>query len=695
MRGGAVLAALSVVVSGIAAAPAAGAAETPTPIRTDGVWGIDFSGGTLHTVERSASGDRFVMARQVSPDGSTASDRVPWGYAGVLANGAHIKHVPCDAGSCVPLVGSGRGSVGWVFVNTGLEKVQIQIRPNTYHSSDEPAVTGARIVDMAGRYFVYNAQSTGRQYVDDVSPHRTTDVRMTRPITAASVWGTRLWTPGSAGGTVTATDLEQKKVVETVSTGAPCAIRELQAVGRWLYWNCGPTGAAGVYDRAARRNVAVPPGAAMVGDGYLVRHDRTAGKLLLTDFHTGTSAAPRAIADLPAGDTADQRRLTWSVDRFGGDIAYVDSDDAVRIVASGVPSQPLAKTESEVDSGSLDIKEDAWKSVWQFSKPAAWTFTVKDASGRTIRTLTGEGGTEADVVWDGRTDAGTYTYNGAHTWTLKATALEGGGSYSTTGKIGVGGGRQGHHDQGGYSYGELVTLNSTGGLTLHFTHGRGTFDWKASGSGWPAGAVAVPFGDMGSDRCSEMLVRMPGGELRRYASRCGGAYTPSSSHTSLGTGWNAYNVLTAPGDLTGDGRADLLARKASTGDIYLFANDGRGKLATGKKIRSAWTTYTKVVGAGDLNGDGHGDVLAHRKDGALFRYDGTGTGLLKERVQLATGWGLSYNTLVGVGDITGDGHADIIVRDTNNVLYRNNGTGRGTFTGRTKIATGWSYRGVF
>lgn len=57
------------------------------------------------------------------------------------------------------------------------------------------------------------------------------------------------------------------------------------------------------------------------------------------------------------------------------------------------------------------------------------------------------------------------------------------------------------------------------------------------------------------------------------------------------------------------------------------------------KIRSAWTTYTHITGAGDLGGDGFGDLLARRSDGTLFRYDGTGAGQFKERVTVFTSWG--------------------------------------------------------
>ncbi|MBQ0997801.1 VCBS repeat-containing protein [Streptomyces sp. RK62] len=675
---------------------------TPTPIRTDGVWGIDYAGGFLTTVENTPSGSQWVIGRDISADGSTVLEQTSRGYADAYADGSRIQRVPCEAGprGCVPMRSTGNGWVGYFLENAaGQQVAQLRLTENSLSGTDEPKVTGGRFVDATGRYYVYNASSTGKQYVDAVNAYRTHDVRRTRAVTAASVWGSILWTPGTGDGAVTGYDLEARKTVQTLATGAPCTVKELQVVGRWVYWNCGPTGAAGVYDRTAKKTVKVPSGPALVGDGYLVRHDRTAGKLMLTDFHTGTAAPERAVADLPAGTTADQRRLSWTVDKFGGDIAYVGQDKAIRIVPSDVPAQPLAKIESDVDSDVVDPSERAgvpyWDSFWQLNRPAHWTFTVKDDQGRVERTIKGSGAS-VEVEWDLRSDTGAFLSNGRKTWTLTATPEEGGAGYGTSGTLGYTGGLQGHHDQGGYRYGELVTLNSSGGLTLQYTEGKGTFDFKRSASGWPSGTVAVPFGDMGKDRCAEMLVRMPNGELRRYAGKCGASYTPSSSHTSLGTGWNAYDVLTAPGDLTGDGRVDLLARKASTKDVYVFANDGAGKLKAGVRIRSAWTGYTKIVGAGDLTGDGHGDVLARDKAGTLWRYDGLGDGRLKDRVKVFSDWGGSYNAIVGVGDITGDGRDDLVSRDTAGNLYRNTGDGKGSFGSRVKIASGWQgYQGLF
>lgn len=62
---------------------------------------------------------------------------------------------------------------------------------------------------------------------------------------------------------------------------------------------------------------------------------------------------------------------------------------------------------------------------------------------------------------------------------------------------------------------------------------------------------------------------------------------------------------------------------------------------------------------------------------------------------MLSGWGASYNTFIGAGDITGDGKADLVSRDTSGNVWRNSGDGKGSFGGRSKIATGWQgYKAV-
>ncbi|WP_454320459.1 FG-GAP repeat domain-containing protein [Streptomyces phaeoluteigriseus] len=319
---------------------------------------------------------------------------------------------------------------------------------------------------------------------------------------------------------------------------------------------------------------------------------------------------------------------------------------------------------------------------------------------------TRSGGTAAYSIattWNGRDTTGRLLPNGAYTWTLTAVSADGqGAALAQSGTVRLTGGAAVWRDHVGGSslpdgVGDLLTLNSSGSLTFHQGDGAGTLPGKVSASGWPTSIRPVPFGDLNGDRCNDVLIRLSSGALRLYKPACGAALKPSTPYVTLATsGYNQYDVLTAPGDVTKDGLPDLIARNASTGAVYLHKGTSTGKLSPRVKLADNWKGYKKIVGAGDLNGDGIGDLLLQDKANNLYRLNGTGKGTFTSRVKIAANWGGSYNAVVGVGDITGDGKSDIVARDTAGNLYRQNGTGKGTFGSRTKIASGWAgYKGLF
>ncbi|MCI3274940.1 FG-GAP-like repeat-containing protein [Streptomyces cylindrosporus] len=569
-----------------------------------------------------------------------------------------------------------------------------------------PSASGT-VLDITGRYAVVNGSSPAKQYVGDLGVYSDLQPILTRSVTAASVWGTKLWTPGSGNGVVTARDLKTGTTTDTVSTGAPCVPKELQTVGRWIYWSCGPTATAGVYDRTSKKSITVPSGEALLGDGYVVRHDTSAGALLLTAFADGT-ATTRKIGDLAAG-TSSLRGVTWTVDKFGGPVAYVDADRRIHLVGSGVATQQLSAVETEATDNTSESSA-ASSPWWQWrgllSKPAAsWTATLTSkTTGAVVRTLSGgEVAGNLTARWDTRDSKGALVPNGSYTFKLTALPTDGSGAaltVSRTVQVSVGAAVRHDFTNGGTwapdGTGDALTLSSSGVISYRPGNGTGAFGKAMPASGWPSSVTLVPFGDLNGDRRNDVLVRFSSGELRVYRTMRGQAFLTSTPHASLGKGWNQYDILTSPGDVSGDGRPDLMARNSSTGAVYLYKGTSSGKLSSRVKLYDNWKTYKKIVGVGDLNGDGIGDLLAQDKSNNLYRYTGTGKGTFKARAKLFSAWGGSYNAIVGVGDITGDGKADIISRDTSGNLWRNNGNGKGSFGPRVKIATGWqAYKGVF
>ncbi|WP_328977182.1 VCBS repeat-containing protein [Streptomyces canus] len=611
----------------------------------------------------------------------------------------------CSAGdvACSQVFGTADGRIAWLeHTNSETEDLLRVNGPTAAGYWGKAVPKGGRITDVSGRYVVYTAAD--KQYVYLIGNDATPAV--TRTPGAAALDGDVLWTAATTPGTVTAYSLTARKTTETLTTDAGCSPADLQALGRFLYWSC--DGKAGVYDRTANKSVPVPTGEAELGDGFVVTHDKQAGKLTLTTVADGTPAS-RVIGDLPdTGDT--QRNVRWTVDKAGSNAAYVDDQERVHLVPSGVPQQPLrqlapAQNAATVQARTFDTVPDTLTTVLLSKPSSGWDLTVRNRATGKVYTDGRDGGAargELNVGWHGLDPARTgdaFVPNGSYDWTLTVTPADGvGAPLQVRGTVRLVKGEPVRHDHvGDDGFGDLLTLNSSGALTFQQSNGKGTFSGKVSASGWPTSVKAVPFGDLSGDRCNDVLVRLSSGALRLYKPGCGAALKPSTPYTSLGTsGWNQYDVLTASGDVTKDGRPDLVARNTSTGAVYLYKGTSAGKLSARVKLYDNWKTYKKVVGAGDLNGDGIGDLLAQDKSNNLYRYYGKGNGTFTARVKLFTNWGGSYNVIVGVGDITGDGKADLVSRDSGGNVWRNNGDGKGSFGARVKIASGWQgYKGLF
>lgn len=195
-----------------------------------------------------------------------------------------------------------------------------------------------QVVAAAGPYWVVRPSEqkicpagSGKQEVRDGDK-----VLSSGPRQPAALWDSTLWMPGSEPGTVYAASLPTLKPVAAETVGATCVPEELQVVGRWIYWSCGPNGDAGVYDRATGRQIDVPSGYAQLADGYLVSQATAARKLLITYFPDAVPADRVGTSELgplptPARTPQDRRGLFWAVDRFDGAVAYLTSSGDVTV----------------------------------------------------------------------------------------------------------------------------------------------------------------------------------------------------------------------------------------------------------------------------------------------------------------------------------------------------------------------------
>ncbi|MFJ5547751.1 FG-GAP repeat domain-containing protein [Streptomyces sp. NPDC093225] len=287
-----------------------------------------------------------------------------------------------------------------------------------------------------------------------------------------------------------------------------------------------------------------------------------------------------------------------------------------------------------------------------------------------------------DVDRDGRTDLVARAFDGT-LWFYRST---GSGVFAARTKYGTGGhglrfvvGHGGVPDYGKHS---VLALGSDKKLYEYLELADGTFrprspaGFDGTWSGRPVFAAGLDVGD------DARLLKLSSTGVHNY-----------ETDTPVTGTWTDAKLLLGVGDLTGDGKGDLLTRD-SAGTLWLHAGDGRG-LAAGAPVRvgTGWGAYDRLVGAGDVSGDGRTDLVARDTAGRLYLFPGTGSAATPfgARVLVGPGWS-GYADLAAPGDLDGDGRADLIARDPAGAVYRYAATGRGgtaAFAPRVRIATGW------
>ncbi|MEU7115226.1 FG-GAP-like repeat-containing protein [Streptomyces sp. NPDC046182] len=680
-------------------APALEKLHRVAPLATE-VQSLALGAGRLSTLEQDGQMGRgfFTRTLPVGPLHTGQSEPVAAGSEEGLE-------------STTPLFDSGDGrTVHLARGTSGLEVVGRRSAKETTRAAT--GKNSGRLADASGRWAVFQSgrpsfpgtlvSGEDTLVVDlDAAPDKPSVVR-TQAQTAAALRGDTLFTGTATVGQVARTDLSTGKDLGTVATGADCAATELQVSGRWLFWACSQFSKQGVVDLQKGTKVALPRSyysGGLLGDGFFVDQGSTGTYLRLTDFSTGTAAAPRALVDSTPVHGA--RREAWTVDRFGGAVAYRDSQNLVHAVWTGVRTSDL--TAIATDAPASARATDGWTAAWSLSKPASyWQVTLRrKVNGAVVRTWDGgEARGRIAVRWDGKDAAGRLVTDGTFTWTLAANTADGEGSdLLASNTISVTGGRVlGWRDMAGDDgFGDLLVMDSTGLVSLYKGNGSGGLAARtnAAGGRLPTTTLLVPAGDMTGDGCNDVYGRV-GDELRAYRAGCGSIVSDSSAYTLVGRGWGQYDVLTSSGDVNGDGRMDLIARQKSTGDMYFYPGTEESRLGTRVKIGTNWKLYGKIAGAGDLNGDGRGDLLGMDASGVLWRYHGTANGGVTARVKVGGGWG-AYTSLVGVGDLTGDGRAELVARDTTGRLWRYTNQGNGLYAARVMIGTGgWSaFKGLY
>ncbi|HEX6886330.1 MAG TPA: FG-GAP-like repeat-containing protein [Planctomycetota bacterium] len=228
-------------------------------------------------------------------------------------------------------------------------------------------------------------------------------------------------------------------------------------------------------------------------------------------------------------------------------------------------------------------------------------------------------------------------------------------------------------------------------------------DWTLEGEEVQAhlGLAVATAGDVNGDGFGDVLVGAPeldGGQQDEgraflYLGSAAGL-APSSSLTLYGDQPFAAlgSALATAGDVNGDGYGDWIvgapgldAGQLDEGRALVFLGAAAG-LATSpgwsaEAGQSGASFGESVAGAGDVNGDGFGDVLvgAPQYDGSFVLggratlYLGSADGLSSSPAWSQDGdamFATFGSAVASAGDVNGDGYADVLVADRRDIWYR-------------------------
>ncbi|MEU2504146.1 VCBS repeat-containing protein [Streptomyces sp. NPDC007863] len=354
---------------------------------------------------------------------------------------------------------------------------------------------------------------------------------------------------------------------------------------------------------------------------------------------------------------------------------------ATLVRTSGLPTALTVVKETLPPTGTFDFDLAGGRLTagWTLSRfNAHASLTLKHtASGRTVQLTAlapGTGVTDFPLDWNGLYDDGMPAYNGAYTWTMRAEPANGiGPAVERTGTFTLTRAPR-PHDVDGNGSPDVLGRDGTGYLSsndlrqlwsLHPGEGQPVPQYDPYslpiGPGWQVYDRIAATGDIAGTGNGDLVARDGTGMLWFYAGK--GTHTaPFAARTQIGGGWQVYDKLTGGSDLTGDGRADLLATdKAGVLWLYASTGDAKAPFQPKKQIGGGWQVYTEIVATGDLAGATGGDLVARDTAGALWLYLGKGDGTFTARTLIGSGW-QAYEQILGVGDVDGDGRNDLVAK---------------------------------
>ena len=250
------------------------------------------------------------------------------------------------------------------------------------------------------------------------------------------------------------------------------------------------------------------------------------------------------------------------------------------------------------------------------------------------------------------------------------------------------------HDFNGDGNADVLWRNTSGDLAIWEMNGTEILNVNTAGLGnvptvWSVAGV----GDFNGDGNADILWRNTStGDLAIW--EMNGTTILNANTAGLGNvplNWSVVGI----GDFNGDGKADILWRNATNGNVAIWEMNGTTVLnantATFGNMPASWS----AAGTGDFNGDGNSDILWRDGSGDIAIWEMNGTTILNPSTtgvgSLSTVW-----TVAETGDFNGDGKSDILWHDSSGdlAIWYMNGTTITSGAGLGTMPTSWTIQGT-
>ena len=284
-------------------------------------------------------------------------------------------------------------------------------------------------------------------------------------------------------------------------------------------------------------------------------------------------------------------------------------------------------------------------------RAAPLSATVSQA--QVLRDFTGDG--NADVFWRDHSTGANYL------WALNGLSFSG-VAINTVPDLswqvaGIG-------DFNGDNRGDVLWRNiSTGETYLWLNNGTGT---SFTGAGLPTVSLnweIVGTGDFNGDGKSDILWRNTTTGDNFMWLMNGSSYSGGSPTSVPDQNWQVAAVA----DFNGDGKADILWYNSTTGQVYLWLMNGASQTSA-FLLNTVPDLNWQIAAAGNFYGNGHAAIVwRNQQTGEVYLWT-----LTTDATAVASGTSLTTVAdldwqIAGVGDVNGDGKADL--------FWRNNATG--------------------